>query len=160
MAATAIGGATNFRYGRLKLSNAYGSSLLALPVPLEAQYWTGSYYAANTLDNCTKIPVSSIKMGNYLGQLDACETQLSPTGNVTLTAGKLSGLILTKPGATNGGSVDLAINVTNTLAGKTCLSATQTDATAANMPWFGPNLNARATFGIYKSPLIYRRENY
>ena len=158
--ATAVGGATNFRYGRLKLSNAYGSSLLDLPVPLEAQYWTASYYATNTLDSCTVIPVSSIKMSNYLGQLNACETKLSPTGSVILTAGKLSGLILTKPGATNGGSVDLAINVSATATGNTCVGATQSAATAANMPWFGSNLGARASFGVYKSPLIYRRENY
>lgn len=158
--ATALGGATNFRYGRLKLNNAYGSSLLDLPVPLEAQYWTGSYYATNTLDSCTVIPISSIKMGNYLGQLNACETKLSPTGNVTLTAGKLSGLVLTKPGAANAGSVDLAINVSATATGNTCVGAAQSAATAANMLWFGPNLGARASFGVYKSPLIYRRENY
>ena len=158
--ATAVGGATNFRYGRLKLSNAYGSSLLDLPVPLEAQYWTGSYYATNTLDSCAVIPISSIKMGNYLGQLNACETKLSPTGSVTLTAGKLSGLVLTKPGAANAGSVDLAINVSAIATGNTCVGATQSAATAANMPWFGSNLGARASFGVYKSPLIYRRENY
>ncbi|MDO8447624.1 MAG: LamG-like jellyroll fold domain-containing protein [Rhodoferax sp.] len=153
---------TKIRYGRLRLQNAYGSELLALPVPLEAQYWTGNYYAANGADNCTVIPISSITMGNYLKQLNACETQLSPAGNVTMVAGKLpgTGLVLTKPGANNAGSVDLAINVSGIAAGNTCVGAAQSAATAANMPWFGPNQGARATFGIYRSPLIYRRENY
>jgi MSHA biogenesis protein MshQ len=58
------------------------------------------------------------------------------------------------------GSVDLAFNVSNTAAGNICLSTTSSAATAANQPWFGPNIGGRATFGIYRSPLIYLRENY
>lgn len=160
--AARIAMAAKMRFGRLRLQNAYGSELLALPVPLDAQYWAGSYYVRSTADNCTVLPMASITMGNYLKQLNACETQLSPTGNVTLAAGKLpgAGLVLTKPGAGNAGSVDLAINVGATASGNTCVAASESAAIAANMPWFGPNLSARATFGIYKSPLIYRRENY
>jgi hypothetical protein len=77
-------------------------------------------------------------------------------------AGKtpVAGLVLTKSGAGNSGSVDLAINVATTAAGNNCVSSTESPAAAGNMPWFGPNVGARATFGIYKSPLIYRRENY
>ncbi len=157
-----IEGSAAIRSGRLRLQNAYGSELLALPVPLEAQYWAGSYYVTNAADSCTVLPMASITMDNYLKQLNACETQLSPVGNVALVAGKFpgTGLVLTKPGVGNAGSVDLAINVSATAAGNTCVSATQSAASAANMPWFGPNVDARATFGIYKSPLIYRRENY
>lgn len=153
---------TRIRYGRLRMQNAYGSELLALPVPLEAQYWAGSYYVTNMADSCTAVPMSSIAMGNYLKQLNACETQLTPVGNATMVAGRLpgAGLVLTQPGLGNAGSVDLAINVSATTAGNTCVGAAQSAASAANMPWFGPNLGSRATFGIYKSPLIYRRENY
>jgi MSHA biogenesis protein MshQ len=106
--------------------------------------------------------MASISMGNYLKQLNACETQLTPVGNVTLLAGRLpgAGLVLTKPGLNNGGSVDLAINVSAIPAGNTCVGAAQSAATAANMPWFGPNQASRATFGIYRAPIIYRRENY
>jgi MSHA biogenesis protein MshQ len=28
--------------------------------------------------------------------------------------------------------------------------------TAANLPWFGTNPSSRATFGLFKTPLIYR----
>jgi MSHA biogenesis protein MshQ len=107
--------------------------------------------------------MSSIAMGNYLKQLNACETQITPTGNVAMVSGKLpgAGLVLTKPGLNNSGSVDLAVNVGSAATGNTCVAAVQSPATAANLPWFGPNPGARATFGIYKSePLIYRRENY
>lgn len=160
--AVTLASGAKFRFGRLRMRNVYGSELLALPVPMEAQYWAGSYYVTNAADSCMVVPMSSITMGNYLKQLNACETQLTPVGNVTMVAGKLSGtgLLLTKPGVNNAGSVDLAINVSAIAAGNTCVGATQSAATAANMPWLGPNLGSRATFGIYKSPLIYRRENY
>ena len=101
-------------------------------------------------------------MGNYLKQLNACETQLSPTDTVTLIGGQLPapGLALSKPGAGNAGSVDLRINLSAVPSGTTCLGASESPATAANMPWFGREPTARATFGIYKSRLIYLRENY
>ncbi len=158
----ALVGVVALRHGRLRMQNAYGSELLALPVPLEAQYWASSYYATNTLDNCSVIPMSSIKMGNYLKQLGACETQISPVGNVTLVAGKLpgAGLVLSPPGTNNAGSVDLSLNLTSLAAGTTCVGPIESAATAANMPWFGANPGARAAFGVYKSPILYRRENY
>lgn len=151
-----------FRYGRLVLSNAYGSELLNLPVPLSAQYWTGTFYATNTADSCSAIPTASISMGNYLKQLNACETQLLPNGSVTLQAGRAAGtgLYLTKPGLNNTGSVDLAVNVGATPAGNTCVGPAESASTAGNLPWFGANPGSRATFGIYKSPLIYSRENH
>ena len=150
------------RFGRLQMQNVYGSELLDLPLSMQAQYWAGSYYTTNVNDSCTAIPVSSITMGNYLKQLSACKTQLSPTGTVTLVAGKLSGtgLLLTKPGANNAGSVDLAINLGTVPTGAVCLGTSASSATAANMPWFGANPGARAAFGVFKSPIIYGRENY
>ncbi|QRX83435.1 DUF6701 domain-containing protein [Glaciimonas sp. PAMC28666] len=161
-AVTAVGAPTSLRYGRLKMQNAHGSELLALPVPLEAQYWTGSYYVTNTADSCTVIPASSITMSNYQKQLVACETQLAPTGNSTLAGGKLpgAGLVLTKPGGGNVGSVDLSVNLGATATGNSCVSAVQSAATAAKIPWFGVNPAARATFGLYKSSIIYQREMY
>ncbi|MGS0743393.1 DUF6701 domain-containing protein [Glaciimonas sp. GG7] len=160
--ATAVDVATQLRYGRLKMQNAYGSELLSLPVPLEAQYWNGKYYVTNTDDSCTAIPIPAIVMGNYQKQLQACQTQLSPTGNPTLVAGKLSGagLVLSKPGAGNGGSVDLVLNLSATATGNTCVSATQSAAIGANLGWFGLNPTARATFGLYRSSIIYMREMY
>ncbi len=157
-----IEGSTEIRSGRLRLQNAYGSELLDLPVPLEAQYWVGNYYASNTADNCTIIPASSIVMNNYVNNLSACETQLSPVGNLVFSGGKpiSPGLKLTKPGSGNAGSVNLAVNISAAPTGKTCVGASESNATAANIPWFGANPASRATFGIYKTPIIYMRENY
>ena len=155
-------GQAPIRSGRLSMQNAYGSELLDLPIPLAAQYWNGSNYTTNGADNCTVLPASSMVMANYTGALSACETQLSPVGNLTMVAGRPAGagLVLRKPGLGNAGSVDLTINAGSVASGNTCISATQSAATAANLPWFGPNLGARATFGLFKSPIIYSRENY
>lgn len=144
------------------MQNVYGSELLALPIPFEAQYWTGNFYVTNLADSCTVVNASALAMGNYQKQLTACETQLSPVGNVVLVAGKLPapGWVLSKPGANNGGSVDLALNLGAVATGKNCVSSAESAASAINMPWFGPKPTARATFGIYKSSIIYRRENY
>lgn len=163
---TAVGTAVRLRYGRLRMQNAYGSELIDLPVPFEAQYWNGTYYVTNTGDSCTVLPMSSLVMTYNpatLATLDPCKTQVMPTGNPTLAGGKLpGGLKLTKPGKGHSGSVDLAFNVTNApVAGAiTCVGPASSAATAANLPWFGPNIKGRATFGIYRSPLIYLRENY
>jgi len=162
-AALPVGDATRLRYGRLQLKNAYGSELLALPVPLEAQYWTpAGYYTTNIDDSCTVLSPGTVVMRGYTKQLNACETQLLPARAVTLLAGKLpqAGLVLTKPGAGNAGSVDLSINLGTVARDKTCLSADESLASAARQPWLGTDPSARATFGIYKSTKIYTRENY
>jgi MSHA biogenesis protein MshQ len=157
--------ATRIRYGRLWLGNAYGSELLDLPIPLEAQYWAaGGYYVTNRDDVCTTIPVSSIAL-SFLAttpNLVACETQLSPMGSPVLVGGKLP-LKLTKPGKGNNGTVGLALNIGSAAVGSTCVSSSgaSTPATAASLPWFGiVNPAGRAAFGVFKTPLIYRRENY
>jgi MSHA biogenesis protein MshQ len=157
MSSAALSSASQFRYGRLVMPNTYGSELLPLSVPIEAQYWNGIAFQKNQLDSCTVVPASSIAMGNYKRNLAACETQLSITS--AMTSGKAMAL-LTAPGAGNEGSVDLSVNLSGA-SGTTCNSATASSATAAAIPWFGNNNpSARAAFGIYKSPVIYLRENF
>jgi MSHA biogenesis protein MshQ len=145
------------RSGRLHMQNVYGSERLPLIIPLEAQYWSGSNWTTNQQDNCTVVPLSSLSMGPYIGTLAACNTQISPAGNQTLNAGKLA-IKLSKPAVS--GSVDLALIVGSTPLGITCTTATPSLATASSIAWFGANPSARATFNVYKSPLIYLRENY
>lgn len=154
---TAVSAATPFRFGRLFAANSYGSELLPLSVPIEAQYWNGLAYQRNQLDSCTVIPASAIQMRNYRVNLNACETQLTGAGSMSNGRANLS---LSKPGAGNSGSVELSVNL-NTAAGSTCNTPTASAAGSAATPWFGSsNPSARATFGIYKSPVIYLRENF
>lgn len=152
-----------FRFGRLAVTSAHGSELLPLSVPIEAQFWNGTGFVRNRDDSCTTIPLTSIVMRNYRGNLNACETQLSiasPMSNGVL------GLRLSAPGVTgttpNTGSVDLEVNLGAAVAGeRTCTSATETSATNGSINWFGnPDPIGRATFGVYKAPIIYMRENF
>jgi uncharacterized repeat protein (TIGR01451 family) len=152
-------GTTRLRYGRLALGNAYGSELLDLPVPLQAQYWTGAGWALNALDSCTTLPAASVTLGNYLGNLSACETRIQPVGTLGFSGGR-SSLTLSRPGRGNSGSVDLGVNVSTGISGRTCVGASETDAAAGNVPWLGPVQGARAAFGLYRAPIIYLRENY
>lgn len=154
---------SKIRYGKLFIPNVYGSELLPLAVPVEAKYWNGTSYIRNQQDSCTTVPATSIAMGNYRNNLSgspSCETQLGySSGSSTLVNGVSKGLRLTKPGAGNNGSVDLTVNLTS-VSGNTCNGVTATTATSAGIPWFGNNPVSRATFGIYKTPIIYIRENF
>jgi MSHA biogenesis protein MshQ len=56
-----------FYYGRLKLSNANGSELLNLPIPVQTQYWNGTTFITNSADNCTTLIPGNIKLTAPLG---------------------------------------------------------------------------------------------
>ena len=152
MAQTPVAAASNFYYGRLRFLNGYGSELLALPMDLTAQYWNGSGFVKNTWDSCTTltVPTSGTGMvfgpGNLSGGETVASIQGATTGSVALLAGDAR-FSLSKPGSGNNGNVDITINTPAWLW----------------YQWTGGavgSASARATFGLYKSPLIYRRENY
>ncbi len=156
-----------FRYGILKLSNAHGSELLDLPVPLEAQFWNGTNFVLNAADNCTTVDASDIAMSNFQKSLAACETDATISGRLTAGRGRV---VLSKPGQGNSGSVDLRINLETAAGTTSCVSGTPAAATSADQDYLsvkagGANYDAdptaRATFGIRKSgPVIYVREMY
>ena len=166
VAPTDIANTVPFRFGRLAITPVHGSELLPLTVPLEAQFWSGNGYRRSTEDGCTTFDLSTIAMRNYRGNLNACETVLS--GSTTMVQGRMN-LRLTAPGVTgntpNTGSVDLDLNFEGAGGDQTCVGpgTTQSNATAgtAGMKnWFGADPIGRATFGIYKAPIIYMRENF
>ena len=148
---TLIEDAANIRSGRLSLRNTYGSELLDLPVPFEAQYWTGSSYVRNAADSCTQVPVSTASAGlTFGGNLAAGKITLSINGTTSGNCSFSSGdgrLMLTKHGTGSDGYVDLTINAPAWL----------------EFGWKGAG-NAdptnRATFGIYKTSIICLRENF
>jgi MSHA biogenesis protein MshQ len=158
-----------FRYGRLAITPVHGSELLPLTVPLEAQFWGGAGYRRSTDDSCTTFDIKTIAMRNYRGNLNACETVLSGSTPISIIQGKAS-LRLSAPGVSgntpNTGSVDLGVNFDSITAGdQTCVGpgTTQSNAiagTAGMRNWFGADPLGRATFGIYKAPIIYMRENF
>ncbi|MBI5752733.1 MAG: hypothetical protein HZA59_11435 [Hydrogenophilales bacterium] len=140
-------GNTKLRYGRLRLNNAHGSELLALPVPVKAQYFNSFGFVTHADDNCTGFTLATdLSLGNYQLNLAAGETTPGPA-SITLSSGA-SAISLTAPGAGNSGSVDLTLNVPAWL----------------EYNWTGVvgDPTARATFGAYRKSdqFIFQRENY
>lgn len=146
-----------FRYGKLKLSNAYGSELLNLPIPMETQYWTGSAFVTNANDNCTAISsAGNVNLGNYQGGINS--SNMASPGNILLGGAFLAGkgsLQLSKPlpAPSSKGSVDVTVNLT--AEGKSYLQGKWTGST------YTVNPTARAAFGLRKGgPIIFMREMY
>lgn len=163
-----VEGTVLVRSGRLLLSNAHGSELLGLPVPIEAQFWNGSGFTRNSDDACTTLNASNVQMNNWQRTLNACETSVSLSGPFVAGRGKLR---LTAPGAGNSGSVNLTLNLGATGSGSTCVGNAATAVTGAAQTWlqgawaggaYDQNPVARASFGLHRGSksLIYMREMY
>jgi MSHA biogenesis protein MshQ len=167
-AATATEGSSAIRSGRIRLQNAYGSELLALPVPATIEVYNSSGWVVGT-DTCTALTASNFALSfpvDTKNSLAACETALAITG-----VNPSPNLRLSAPGTGNGGWVNLTLNLGNSAVGQKCTAVggaggaeTPVSLDWLKFDWTGSgsptNPTARATFGVYKSPLIYRRENY
>lgn len=158
---------TEVRYGRMRLGGASGSQLLAVRVPVEAQYWNGTFWITSVDDNCSTLAAGNVGLGNYIGNLSAGETTATITAS-PLQSGR-SGIRLSAPGASNNGSVDVALNLGAGAAANAC-PAFAPAATAGNKAylhgkWCGTTATrdpaARARFGIRhgSDETIYMREN-
>lgn len=171
-------GATEIRFGRLQIDNAFGPDAVSVPVELTAQYWDGSAFAANSLDSCTRLPRSAIALTFAPGTLDPCETSVS-AATVAFSAGRAS-LRLAAPGAGNRGRVTINPNL-DSADGSYCNGASYVGAGDAVMPYLLGRWNdgqdpdgdggtryddepaASAAFGVYGSQprnIIFFRENY
>lgn len=158
------GGASNgkeFRYGRLKLSNAYGSELLNLPISIQTQYWDNTIpaFVTNSADNCTSLAAANITLGNYQGGINSTNmdnpagTHISMGGVFAAGSGNLK-LLKPTPAPSSRGS--LVVTVDLAAESKTYLQGAWTGATYTQNP------SAQAAFGVYKGAreFIYLRENY
>jgi len=158
------------RFGQLVLTNAHGSELLDLPVPIETRFWTGSGFSRNTADACTQLAATNVALSNWRRDLNACETSVTLSGRFNAGRGNLK---LSKPGTGNTGSVDLTLLLGATGAGSTCVGVpgAVSAAGAASQSWlqgrwsgaaYDQNPAARGSFGLHRGskPLIYFREMY
>ncbi|MDP3419594.1 MAG: hypothetical protein Q8S10_01625, partial [Thiobacillus sp.] len=157
------------RFGQLVLSNAHGSELLGLPVPLEARFWNGTGFILGTpltADSCTQIAAAKVMLANWQRDLDACDTSVSLSGRFNAGRGNLR---FSAPGAGNTGSVNMTLQLGATATGTTCVANAVTPASAASQSWlqgrsssgvYNQNPAARASFGLHRGskPLIYLRE--
>jgi hypothetical protein len=160
---------TEIRHGRMKIGNVYGSELLGLSLPLTVEYWNGSAFITNTLDNQTHLSAAAVGLANYRGNLAAGETTANIGG--AFVAG-VSNLSLSAPSVGNNGSVDVVVNLGTTATETPCNTLTPDPTTSGaqfsylRAMWCGSNHDkdpvARATFGLYKGndKQIYFRELY
>jgi len=172
----ALLGTTAVRFGRLKVHNALGSGLTALPIALETQYYNGTGFVTNGHDSCTQLLRSDVMFRNFQKNLTACETSsAAPPAGLVFSAGR-SALTLTKPvaggdGAVDG-SVDLMPRLSGAATGNTCLNGVSSAATNAGKSWLqydwsgsgvhDQNPTGRAAFGLSRgaNEFIYFRELY
>jgi MSHA biogenesis protein MshQ len=147
------------RYGRLNLTNAFGSELLPLPMPMRAQYYVDATtgFVTNTADVCTSIALSSIQLTSAVETVTA-DNPIRVKGVRTTTASIATpfaagdaGLSFSAPGAGGDGYVDV----------------TPTTPSYLQFDWDGDsayddNPTARANFGVYRGSnrQIYLRERF
>jgi hypothetical protein len=144
------------RFGRLRLTNAYGSELLALPVPLTAKYWNGQGFTANTLDNCTALAAPTLTYFAQTANNQLASGETSASYNAPLVAGA-GNLRLAAPGVGNFGYLDLTLSAPVWLQYN--WDGTDQDGDG-NL--FDDSPRARASFGKRNnaSQVIIRREIY
>ncbi|OYO27981.1 LamG domain-containing protein [Janthinobacterium sp. PC23-8] len=139
-AASVLLGATRLRHGRMRIDNMVGSELRSFPVPVAAQYWAGTQYQVNTLDNCTALLRKNFIMEDYRNLQDAqmpAATSI-PADSKSLVAGK-GMLLLDKP----------------------VLPVTQKGSFRLRSLFPYLPGDGRETIGIFKSgPVLYMREVY
>ncbi|MBL4728421.1 MAG: DUF11 domain-containing protein [Gammaproteobacteria bacterium] len=74
-----------FRYGRLMIDNTFGPETEELAIPFRIEYWTGTDWAINTLDNCTVLSYNAsednatLRSAYYVD--DSWEDALDGNGN-------------------------------------------------------------------------------
>jgi hypothetical protein len=137
---TSIEGGVRVVSGRINIPNMYGSERLQLPLTATVQYYnSGTNWVTSLTDSVTSF-----------------NTNLSTAGGnlvATVKTGLASGITVVTPGtAAVVAGVRTFILAAPLVSGSVELSL--------NAPTYLPNAASRATFGIFKSPLIYRRENY
>ena len=149
--ANSVEGGVQVVSGKVKISNAYGSELLPLPLTATIQYWNGTSWLASTTDSITQFNTNLSTAGgsivativNGLGS----GISVATPGVVTVAAG-LKTFTLNQPGVS--GSADISLNAPGYLLG------------GSNGAGVDPSKPGRATFGVYKgsSEFIYQREDY
>lgn len=148
--------------GRLKVANGYGSELLPLPLDALIQYYTGSTWITSDTDSVTTLTLPASFSLTPSGTTVASMTP-SPvtTLNGVVTAGKFK-IYLGKPtGLTVGAKSYARILPTAPLFFLTCNTLIESNTGTPPCPSSGrTSVSGVATFGLYKSPIIYRRENY
>ena len=167
----AFNGGKPMRCGRLVVLNAFGSELIALPVPMRAQYYVDNStgFVTNTQDNCTSITTANLDLANgiqnpplgtatiTINSGPPAHTTTASIANSPLTSGD-AGLVFSAPTFTS--STEVRDGYTDVRVDLAALPWLRYD-------WDGNGVHdddptARATFGIFRGNRrqIFTRERY
>jgi hypothetical protein len=149
----ALVGNTNYYFGRMKISNANGSELLRMAIPIEVQYFNGAGFVTNVNDSCTTLTSTNFTTTNFTQNLTSSEISLVYPS--TFINGKQT-IIMNKPSGGDGlynGSFDLNYNL-NT-SNQTYLLGKWSSTTYSENPKAKIVLSRQA-----KNRVIFIRDNY
>ncbi len=168
-----IGTATKIRYGRLRPLNAYGPETGTIVMPVHMEYYNGTTFIRNILDNCTTLSspadctptTGNYTLFNAMASNSTC-TIVIGTGTATTTLSVLKTQPSDpSPGIAKEGIAKLSFTPTTPPApplGKTNTGfADLTALINASLPWllyewdgadndYNENPTGRANFGIYR----------
>lgn len=145
------------RFGRLAVINAYGSEMLPLQMPLEAEYFDGNGYIVNGADACTAYDAASVSFENFEGGLGGAD--VAAYGNGTLVGGEADPANPLVVGGTGGSDTGPGVSgAVDVVLGVAVYLRYDWDPDAAGLE----DPRARASFGIYRGSenVIYQRELY
>jgi hypothetical protein len=157
-----VGATTELRFGRLKLSNAFGSDRANLNIPVQAQYWSGLTWVTNTDDACTAFTKDAVKLTGALSAsntVGAGVTLTNGAANIVLSCPYATCPLATKPATPLVGSVGVCVDLGADHPSTPATGIACTATTPAAMPWLqgkwppGANYDndppATTSFGVY-----------
>lgn len=159
-------GSTKQRFGRLRMSNSFGTGVIKMPVTM--QYWGGSTWMLNSDDSCSIVPLSAVNSSNASVTPSCVSTPTNYCDTTTPTDLKFingKSYIKLTPSITSG-TADICIDLGAT-AGALCV-ATPSGQTYLQGKWppgtaYNNDPKAKATFGIYapeSKKTVHIREQY
>lgn len=125
--------------GQLQVTDGYGSELLRLPLQIRARYWTGSAWVLNPGDSSSVVGVGTSPLAVCSSSMPYPGALAAPTPSSQQLQGGIGTIYLPAPGAGKTGCVKVTMN--------------------GSLPYL-LSTSGLATFGVYKSRLIYLREVY
>ena len=138
---TSIEGGVRVVSGRISIPNMYGSERLQLPLTATVQYYNGTNWVTSLTDSVTSFSSALSPGGNLVASNATCAVVKTPD---------------IAPVAVSAGARTLVFSrVAVTPPAPKCITTF-----SINAPSYLPSSTGSATFGVFKSPLIYRRENY
>lgn len=113
------GATTEFRYGRMRLVDSFGSETEPLGIAVLAEYWDGSNFVLNTNDSCTAVnfevagPSLAVVAGSAVNA-DYTTADTLAVGDVPVESGTVADFdIVLSGGQTSGNDLDGVITTTD-----------------------------------------------